>query len=198
MPPPASIAPSSQGPSASQASPTPSPVPTPPSLESLDLGSSVDPATATAAAGYPIKLPTLPELGQPLGVYARGDPPGARLSAIYAASSSFPAGANPPVVVGKPVAIIVMEFPGTLDEGYLKKVVEPGTTIQAQTVNGHQGFWIAGAPHDLIYVGPDGRGADDAIRIVGNVLAWTDGELTFRIEGARDLAAALRIAESVR
>jgi hypothetical protein len=30
------------------------------------------------------------------------------------------------------------------------------------------------------------------------VLAWNDGELTFRIEGAQDLAAALRIAASMR
>ncbi|MDP9482633.1 MAG: hypothetical protein M3P84_05350, partial [Chloroflexota bacterium] len=164
----------------------------------LDLGDPVDPAGAASAVGYPVKLPTLPELGQPLGVFARGDAPGARLSAIYAASPSFPAGTNPPIVEGRPVAIIVMEFPGLLDEGYLKKIVEPGTTIQTQTVNGHEGFWIAGAPHELFYVDPNQAAAHDVIRIVGNVLAWNDGDLTFRIEGARDLATALRIAESVR
>lgn len=187
-------------PGASQPSPTPTlaPLPTPPSLESLNLGRPVEPSAAQAAVGYPVKLPSLPELGRPLGVYAQGNPPGARLSAIYAANSSFPAGSNPPIVSGQPVAIIVMELPGLLDEGYLKKVLEPGTSIQAQAVNGHEGFWISGEPHQLVYVRPDGTGEDDAIRIVGNVLAWNDGNLTFRIEGARDLVTALRIAASVR
>ena len=101
-------------------------------------------------------------------------------------------------MAGRPVAIIVMEFPGATDPGYLKKILEPGTTIQAQTVNGHDGFWIAGEPHELIYVRPNGDATADAVRIVGNVLAWNDGDLTFRIEGARDLATALRIAESIR
>jgi hypothetical protein len=194
----ASVVAPSLSPGASQASPAPTPVPTPPSLASLDLGGPVDPATAAAAVGYPVKLPTLPELGQPLGVYARGNAPGARLSAIYGATPSFPAGAKPPIVAGQPVAIIVMEFPGLLDEGFFKKIIQPGTTIQTQTVNGHEGFWIAGAPHELIYVEPNGDAVDDAIRIVGNVLAWNDGDLTFRIEGAHDLASALRIAESIR
>jgi hypothetical protein len=186
------------GPSLSPgASPTSTPTPTPPSLESLNLGSPVERSAAQAAVGYSVKLPSLPELGQPLGIYAQGNPPEARVSAIYAANPSFPAGSNPPNVAGEPVAIIVMEFPGLLDEGYLKKVLEPGTSIQSQTVSGHQGFWISGEPHQLVYVGPDGNGKEDAVRVVGNVLAWNDGDLTFRIEGARDLEAALRIAASV-
>lgn len=185
-------------PGASLTSPSPSPVETPPSLESLDLGDWIDPSTAAATVGYPVKLATLPELGQPIGVYAQGKPLGDRLSALYAASPAFPSDSNPPIVEGRPVAIIVMELPGLLDEGFLKKVVGPDTTIRSQTVNGHEGFWIEGAPHQLIYVSPNGRSADDTIRIVGNVLAWNDGDLTFRIEGARDLASALRIAESIR
>ncbi|MEO8228940.1 MAG: hypothetical protein ABI628_04160 [Chloroflexota bacterium] len=184
------------GPSLSPAVPQPSP--TPPSLESLDLGEPVDPLVAAGAVAYEVKLPNLAELGPPVGVYARGDPPNARLSAIYGANPAFPAGSNPPIVSGQAVSIIVMEFPGSADRDYLKKILQPGTTIRGQTVNGHEGFWIAGEPHQLIYLDHDGRAADDAIRIVGNVLAWNDGDLTFRIEGARDLAAALRIAQSIR
>ncbi|MGZ8527869.1 MAG: hypothetical protein ACXWWR_03670 [Candidatus Limnocylindrales bacterium] len=194
----ASVVGPSLSPAASRASPTPTPVPTPPTLESLELGDPIDPSAAAAAVGYPVKLPSLPELGPPLGVYARGNAPGARLSAIYAANPAFPADSNPPIVTGQPVAIIVMEFPGLLDEGFFKKIIQPGTTIHTQTVIGHEGFWIAGEPHELIYVEPNGRAANDTIRIVGNVLAWNDGDLTFRIEGAHDLASALRIAESIR
>lgn len=193
----ASVTPS-LSPGASQVSVTPTPVATPASVESLGLGVPVDPSTAAAAVGYPVKLATLAELGQPLGILAQAGPPTTRLSAIYAASPSFPASASAPIVAGRPVAIIVMEFPGTTDPNYLKKILEPGTTIQAQTVNGHDGFWIAGEPHELIYLRPNGDTTEDAVRIVGNVLAWNDGDLTFRIEGARDLATALRIAESIR
>jgi hypothetical protein len=194
----ASVVGPSLSPGASQPSPTSTAAPTPPSLESLDLGDPVDPSAAAAAVGYPVKLPTLPELGQPLGVYANGEPPGARLSAIYAANPSFAAGSNPPVVAGRRVAIIVMEFPGLLDEDFLKKIIRPGTTIERQTVDGHEGFWISGDPHELFYVDPNSNSMHDDIRIVGNVLAWNDGDLTYRIEGASDLAAALRIAESMR
>jgi hypothetical protein len=194
----ASVVAPSSSPRGTLVPPSPTPLPTPPSLESLDLGNPVDPSAAAAAVGYPVKLPALPELGQPLGIYARGGPPAARLSAIYAANASFPAGPNPPTVDGRPVAIMVMEFPGVADADFLKKILEPGTTIEAQTVNGHPGFWISGAAHQLIYVDSDGQATDDAVRMVGNVLAWNDGQLTFRIEGAHDLAMALRIAESIR
>jgi hypothetical protein len=193
----ASVGPS-LSPAASGPSPTPTATPSPPSLESLNLGDPVDPSTAAAAVGFPVKLPTLPELGQSLGVYASGEPPGARLSAIYAANPVFPAGSNPPIVAGRPVSIIVMEFPGLVDEAFLKKIIRPGTTIERQTVNGHDGFWISGQPHELFYVDPNRNSVHDDIRIVGNVLAWNDGDLTYRIEGASDLAAALRIAESMR
>jgi hypothetical protein len=64
-------------------------------------------------------------------------------------------------------------------------------------VNGHPGFWIAGHPHELLYVNPDGKVVDEPARLVDNVLAWNDGELTFRIEGAPDLATAQRIAASL-
>jgi hypothetical protein len=184
-------------PDASRPSPTPIATPSPPSLESLNLGDPVDPSAAAAAVGYPVKLPTLAELDQPLGVYASGEPPGARLSAIYAANPAFPAGSNPPIVAGRAISIIVMEFPGLLDEDFLKKIIRPGTSIERQTVNGHEGFWISGEPHELFYLDPNRNSMHDDIRIVGNVLAWNDGNLTYRIEGASDLAAAMQIAESM-
>ena len=188
----------SLGPGASRPSPTPTASPTPPSLESLHLGDPIDPSAAASAVGFPVKLPALPDLGQPLGVYASGEPPGARLSAIYAETSSFPAGSNPPIVAGRPVSIIVMEFPGLLDGDFLKKIIRPGTTFERQTVGGHEGFWISGEPHELFYVDPNRNSMHDDIRIVGNVLAWNDGNLTYRIEGASDLAGAMEIAESMR
>lgn len=169
-----------------------------PPLGSLGLGDPVDPATLENTAGYRVLLPTLPELGQPLAVYVRGRPPRAQVAAGYAATPAIPAASGAPGVNGTPVAIIVMEYPGSVDGGYLKKLLQGGSTIEGVTVAGHPGFWIAGQPHELLYVAPDGQVESDQVRLVGNVLAWNDGALTFRIEGAPDLTSAMRIAESMR
>lgn len=161
-------------------------------LGDLDLGQTVDPAMLNQAAGYDALLPTLPELGPPLAVYVDRQPPHARVSATY------PARAGIPAADGAQVAVLVTEFPGRIEEGFFQKQIGPDTTVQPLTVGGRPGFWVSGRPHQLMYVEPDGSVQTDAIRLVGNVLAWTAGGLTVRIEGAPDLATALRIAASMR
>ena len=178
------------------AAPSPSTWP----IESLGLGDPVDPIdgpTLDAAAGYHVLVPTLPELGRPLAAFVRGQAPLAQVALAYGPSATIPAASGAPDADGTPVAIVVMQYPGTTDGAYLKKVVQPGTTVSGVEVGGHPGFWIAGRPHELMYVRPDGEVDADTVRLVGNVLAWNDGELTLRIEGAPDLATALRIAESM-
>ncbi len=96
------------------------------------------------------------------------------------------------------MAILVMEFPGTSDIDYLRKMLRPGTTIEPVTVGGRPGYWISGEPHELLYLAPNGDVVDEPARLSSNVLAWNDGDLTYRIEGARDLATAQRIAASFR
>lgn len=174
--------------------PTPRPTPTrtPGPIGDLDLGRPVDLASVDEAAGYAVLLPTLPELGPPLAVYVDREPPHARVSAIYPATASFPG------APGVEAAVLVTEFPGRIEEGYFQKGIGPDTTVVPVTVAGHAGFWVSGQPHELLYIGPDGSVETDSIRLVGNVLAWTVGDLTIRIEGAPDLGAALRIAASMR
>lgn len=174
--------------------PTPRPTPTrtPDPIGDLDLGRLVDLASVDEAAGYAVLLPTLPELGPPLAVHVDREPPHARVSAVYPATAGFPA------APGREVAILVTEFPGRIEEGYFQKGIGPDTTVVPVTVAGHAGFWVSGQPHELLYIGPAGSVETDSIRLVGNVLAWTVGDLTIRIEGAPDLGAALRIADSMR
>jgi hypothetical protein len=171
---------------------SPSPVPTPAPLPSLGLGRPVDRTQADAALGRHVLLPTLPELGPPGGIYLLDEPPRLQASITFGPRPGFPAGP------GTTVAILVTEFGGSLEQGYLQKGIGPGSAVEPLTVGGHRGFWISGTPHDLFYVRPDGSVDTDSIRLAGNVLAWSDGELTFRIEGAADLATALRIADSMR
>jgi hypothetical protein len=91
-----------------------------------------------------------------------------------------------------------MEFPGASDADYLQKMLPPGTSIEPVTVGGKAGFWIAGQPHELLYLAPNGDVLDEPARLAANVLAWNDGDRTIRIEGAPDLATAMRIAASLR
>ena len=98
----------------------------------------------------------------------------------------------------QPVAILVMEFPGASDVDLLQKMLPPGTAIEPVTVGDHPGYWISGEPHELLYLAPNGNVEDEPARLASNVLAWNDGNLTFRIEGAPDLATAQRIAASMR
>ena len=53
--------------------PTPTPAPSAAMIETLGLGTPVDPAAVDAAAGYPVLLPTLPELGAAVGRLRPGD-----------------------------------------------------------------------------------------------------------------------------
>lgn len=198
---PTTAPPSSPGTSPSAtptAPPTPTSLPTSRPIETLGLGDRVDPGAVDAVAGRHGVLPSLPELGQPLGVYVRGTPPATLVSAAYAATPAIPAGSQAPISSGTPVAILVMEFPGSSDAQYLQKMLPPGTTIEPVTVDGHPGYWIAGEPHELLYLAPNGDVENEPARLVSNVLAWNDGDLTIRIEGAPDLATAQRIAASLR
>ena len=178
--------------------PSVSPQPTAAAIETLGLGEPVDPKDVDLAAGYHVLLPTLLELGRPLGVFVRGSAPTALVGAAYAATPTIPAGSLAPIAAGQPVAILVMEFPGASDADYLQKMLPPGTSIEPVTVGGKAGFWIAGQPHELLYLALNGDVLDEPARLAANVLAWNDGDRTIRIEGAPDLATAMRIAASLR
>ena len=69
--------------------------------------------------------------------------------------------------------------------------------MQFVSVNGGQGYWLEGEPHEFLYT--DGRSVSvERLRLAGNVLLWEVGGITYRIEGPRTLDEALRIAYSLR
>lgn len=78
------------------------------------------------------------------------------------------------------------------------KQVGTDTEIRPVDVGGHSGAWITGDPHQVTYVLPDGQLAVDSVRVVGDVLVWEEDDITYRIEGARSLEAAVEIATSLR
>jgi hypothetical protein len=77
------------------------------------------------------------------------------------------------------------------------KEVGPGVGIEATAVGGHEAYWLSGDPHQVAYRNREGLVRTDTVRRAGNVLVWADGDVTYRIEGARDLATAQAIAASL-
>lgn len=90
---------------------------------------------------------------------------------------------------GEPVLLSELYAPG----GYLlKKIAAVGTQLEPVTVAGGPGLWLTGKPH--LFIAPDAPP-----RLAGNVLVWTRGDLTLRLEGpALTLARARELARSLR
>jgi hypothetical protein len=84
-----------------------------------------------------------------------------------------------------------------MDSGFFNKVISGGTVVEPVRVAGSRGYWLSGDPHVFFWEGPDGF-VDDPRRWVGDVLLWSDGSITYRLETSLGREAAIRIAESMR
>ncbi len=154
----------------------------------LALGQPVSLADARAAAGFPVGVPSLSGLGPPDGVWI--DPSSAP-PVVSLAWRSRPAAAG---TAG--VGVLLSELPGRIETAYFGKFVNSGTTITPTAV-GDGGWWITGAPHEVALIGPDGNVRFDTVRLARNVLLWTAGGVTFRLETSLDETGALEVARSV-
>jgi hypothetical protein len=152
--------------------PTPTPFP-PAAARRLHLGRRIPLAHARRAAGFTALITP-----RASAAYLAHDLPGGRIT----------------LVAGR---VLVVEFRGDVGELMLK-VVGPSTHHRLVRVNGGQGAYLYGAPHELIYLAPDGSLRSDTVRLAGNVLVWQQGRLTIRIEGTKTLAQALALARTLR
>ena len=90
------------------------------------------------------------------------------------------------------IGLLVQRVEGTLDRSKVMKLVdEVGARVVPITVNGADGFWIAGPPHLVRYLDADGRERAEMTRLAGDTLVWQDGETLYRIETALGLEATL-------
>jgi hypothetical protein len=168
----------------------PSPTPLPPGLgTNLQLGLPVPLAQAQAETKFQILVPAA--LGPPDEVYFSGRFADGKVTLLYRARGDLPEA--PTTGVG----LLLTEFRASTNQEYLQKMLGPGTTIESVTVNGEQGFWVAGAPHVELLFDMNGAVVPDSLRLAGNVLIWEHGDLTLRIESALSREQALAIAESV-
>lgn len=166
--------------------PAPSGVPGPLGSD-LGLGEPVDPSRIAGRLGFEPVLPADPSLGPPERAYLAGG----RLTLVYPARPGLP----PTLAPG--IGLLVTEFEGRVDGGWLEKSVHQGSTVEPLTVHGQPGYWITGAPHFLLYEAPNGAALEESRRIVGDVLIWREGDLTIRLETALGRDATLRLAENM-
>jgi hypothetical protein len=69
--------------------------------------------------------------------------------------------------------------------------------VDEVSVNGAFGLWISGARHVVVFRGRTGRFHELQTRMAGNVLVWTRGNLTLRLEGDLTKQEALELARSI-
>jgi hypothetical protein len=153
---------------------------------SLGLGQPISFDEAEANVGFPPRLPA--GLGRPPEAYADQG----RLTLLWPPTTGLPA------IPGTSIGLLATEFRGEVDREYYEKVVGAGSIVEPVTVAGNRGYWITGDVHQLFYVDPSGNPEFETRRVVGQVLLWSDGELTFRLETALGRDDAIRLAESMQ
>jgi hypothetical protein len=177
---------------ATQASPSapaaPVPTPSPSELGSrLSLGQRTTLDDARSRVPFAIELPAA--LGPPDAVYVLETPPGGQVALVYAPRPDLPQAST------TGVGLLVTEFQGSFRLG---KGLPEGTRLEELTVDGAHRYWLEGDPHVLFYLDARGQARNETTRLAGNVLAWDQGAVTFRIESALSKDAALAIATSMR
>lgn len=159
----------------------------------LDLGRRLALDEARAAVGWPVALPDPAAWGAPDEVYLDARTPGGRVALVYAARPGLPA------LASTRVGAVLTQFEGRPEAAALGKAIGAGTSLTSVRVGGEAGYWIEGDPHPFVdLLDSDGRWRRDRVRLAGNTLLWTRGDVTLRLESALDRASALRLAESIR
>ena len=161
----------------------------PRSRPDLRLGQQMNKGEASERVGFDVLTPSAPLSRRVWAVYyeplvgERG-----MVSLVYPATASSVSEMD----------LLVTQFAATLDEGFVKKLALEGADVRHVQVRSTGGFWVGGDPHLFWYVDSDGEPRTETIRLAEKTLLWEEGGITYRIEGADSLKAALRIARSMR
>jgi hypothetical protein len=164
-----------------EASPLPSFSPVTP----LDLGRRTTMTDAQSKVNFKVAVPA--ELGEPDAVYVVTDVPGGEVALAYTPRPGIT------LVKETGLGVLVSEFRGDLNPGFLMKGLDQGTTAEEVSVQGDPGWWISGQPH-MLYVEVQGQGQSVPLRLAANTLIWEHAGVTYRIESGLSKADAFRIA----
>ena len=90
-------------------------------------------------------------------------------------------------------AITVSTVSGRLNTAVVVKTVGSADQIEEVTVQGRDGLWISGVPHQVGYESLDGSIVVE--RVAQNTLVWQSGDVLVRVEGFVELSDALAFVE---
>jgi hypothetical protein len=141
---------------------------------------------------FTIRIPSLAELGRPDLVYVAEPPAGGAVTLLYGDRAGFPANAV------TRIGLVITQFRADIGPDIFEKMIDSGVSVTVARVNGQAAWWVAGGEHYFFYRDANGRIVDETLRLAGNTLIWEEGGVTHRVEGAPTLAAATRVAESLR
>ncbi|HWC15163.1 MAG TPA: hypothetical protein VG929_11325 [Actinomycetota bacterium] len=173
----------------------PDAIETPMRGRSLRLGSPTTLEGARAAVAFPVRVPSLRDLGPPDAIYLdRDTPPGGMVSLVYGDRTGFEASAE------TGISVLITQFSARLMRPgqVFQKGVPATTVVERVRVDGVEAYWLSGAPHAFYYRTVDGVIGEEPFRVVDEVLLWEHEGVTFRIEANVSLDKALAIARSLR
>ena len=169
--------------------PSPSPSPAAVPGDGMHLGEHVELADLDARAGFPVRWPQDPAIGPPDAAWIDPDL-GGQVTLVWASRPDLPGTLQPGV------GLVMTAFRGTVENGFLNKAVDSGTTVQLANVDGDRAFWLSGGPHFFYYTAANGQ-VFDPRRWVGDALLWANGPITYRLESALGRARTIALAESL-
>ncbi len=94
-------------------------------------------------------------------------------------------------VDGRPITVSTVT--GRLNTAVVVKTVGSLDQIEEVTVQGQDGLWISGAPHQVGYETLDGSIVVE--RVAQNTLVWQSGDVLVRVEGFVELSDALAFVD---
>lgn len=99
---------------------------------------------------------------------------------------------------GGRIRLLVTQVPGLLQRNeILKKLIPPTVTIERFAIGGDGAVFLAGGPHAVFLLDPNGTYREDDGWLAGNTLLVDRGGTTLRIEGSLERDQAVKIARSM-
>lgn len=98
-------------------------------------------AEARRRAPFPLLLPPESRAGSPDEVYLSPTGTGPRVSFLWLSDERL---ARTP---GSDVGMLHTQFRASVDDAYIRKLLNGGVRVQEVQVAGGRGFWFEGAPH---------------------------------------------------
>jgi hypothetical protein len=85
----------------------------------------------------------------------------------------------------------------SVDSRFMFKKVAVETHVTEVRIDGVQGFFLSGEPHVLLLVDSRGEVIEESARLAQDVLVWSRGGITYRLEGDFRKNDALHLARSL-